>query len=104
MADKTEKEYRTVLTELNKVLSDRTGAATSNRITLRDAVCAYVAVEQARGTTLKIVIETLKEILREAEQVAASATAATERRDDDLAQQLVAWCLEFVAAGRRMPI
>ena len=95
MTNKPKEEYRTLSTEIGKALSDRAHAATSDRTSLRDAVCAYVAVEQARGTTLKIVIETLKEILREAEQVAASATAATERRDDDLAQQLVDWCTEF---------
>lgn len=99
MTDKTEKEYLTLLTELNKVFSDRTRAATDDRVILRAAVCAYVAVERARGTTLKSVIQTVEEILREAEQAAASATDATERRDDDLAKQLVAWCVEFGGNG-----
>ncbi|HVS59340.1 MAG TPA: hypothetical protein VHE82_01465 [Gemmatimonadaceae bacterium] len=99
MTDKTEKEYRTLLADLNKALSDRTGTATSDRVILRAAVCAYVAAEQARGTTLKSVIQTVEEILREAEQAAASATDATERRDGDLAKQLVAWCVEFGGNG-----
>lgn len=95
MIDKAREEYRTLSTEISKVLSDRTNAATIDRITLRDAVCAYVAAERATGTTLHSVIQRVKEILKKAEEEAASATDATERRDDGLAQQLVIWCMEF---------
>jgi hypothetical protein len=95
MADRAAKEHRTLSTEINKVLSDRTHAAISDRITLRDAVCAYVTAEQARGTTLNSLLQTLKEMLRKAEEAAASATNATVRRDNELAQQLVDWCTEF---------
>jgi ElaB/YqjD/DUF883 family membrane-anchored ribosome-binding protein len=95
MIDKAREEYRTLSTEISKVLSDRTNAATSDRISLRDAVCAYVAAERATGTTLHSVIQRVKEILKKAEEEAASATDATERRDDGLAHQLVVWCMEF---------
>ncbi len=95
MTNKPKEEYRTLSTEIGKALSDRTNAATSDRITLRDAVCAYVAAERATGTTLDSVIQRVKDILRKAEEEAASATDATERRDDGLAQQLVDWCTEF---------
>jgi hypothetical protein len=95
MTDKLKEEYRTLSTEIDKVLSDKTLTATIDRITLRDAVCGYVAAERATGTTLDTVIQRVKDILRKAEEEAASATDATERRDDGLAQQLVVWCMEF---------
>jgi hypothetical protein len=95
VTNKPKEEYRTLSTEIGNALSDRTNAATSDRITLRDAVCAYVAAERATGTTLDSVIQRVKDILRKAEEEAASATDATERRDDGLAQQLVDWCTEF---------
>ena len=95
MTDKTEEEYRTLSTEINNVLSDKTHAAIRDRIILRDAVCAYVTAERARGTTLKSLLQTLKEMLRKAEESAASATDARVRRDNELAQQLVDWCTEF---------
>lgn len=97
MTDKTEQEYRALFAQLNEVLTDRAHAATGDRATLRDAVCAYVAAEQARGTTLESVIHTVEAILRKTKEAGASATDATERRegdDGDLARQLVAWCVE----------
>ncbi len=99
MADKTEKEYRTLLTELNRVLTDRAHAATGDRITLRDAVCAYVAVEQARGTTLESVIQTVEAILRKAKEAAVGGADSTDRRAGDLAKELVAWCLDLYGHG-----
>lgn len=99
MTDKTEKACRTLLTELNKALIDRTSVAVQTRTTLRDAVCDYVAVEQARGTTLQEVIQTVKDILKNAESEAATDTARNERKDDTLAKQLVQWCVEFHQAA-----
>jgi hypothetical protein len=95
MTEKPNAEYRTLSTEISKVLFDKTNAAILDRTTLRDSVCAYVAAERAMGTTLNSVIESVKEILSKAEEEAASATDATERRDGGLAQQLVVWCMEF---------
>jgi hypothetical protein len=95
MTNKPKEEYRTLSTEIGNALSDRTHAATSDRTSLRDAVCAYVAAERATGTTLDSVIQRVKDILRKAEKEVANATDATQRRDDGLAQQLVDWCTEF---------
>jgi hypothetical protein len=95
MTDKVDQACRTLLTELHQVLTDRTRVATVTRFTLRDAVCAYVEVEQARGTTLAQVIRTVKGILRKAEETASTANSASQKRDDNLAQQLVDWCIEF---------
>jgi len=95
VTNKPKEEYRTLSTEISRVLSDKTHTATIDRITLRDAVCGYVAVERATGTTLDTVIQRVKDILRKAEEEVANATDATERRDDGLAQQLVDWCTEF---------
>ena len=81
-------EQETLLSELSNVLSERREAAVAARIDLRDAVCAYVAVEQARGMPLATVIQTVKEILQAAESEAGTAT-------DELAVQLIDWCVEF---------
>lgn len=100
MPDRTEEEYRTLLTELNKVVTDRTVAATSDRLNLRDAVCAYVAAEQARGTSLTSIIKVVKQILRKAEESANGASDAAELRNNELARQLVDWCEEFHRMAR----
>jgi hypothetical protein len=88
VTNKTGNEHRALLTQLSSVLSERTKAAINSRIVLRDAVCAYVAAENANGMPLATVIQTVKEILRNAEQGASTAS-------DELAQQLIDWCIEF---------
>lgn len=88
-------KYQSLSAEIRKVLSDRTHAAISGRITLRDAVCAYVIAERARGKMLTSILRTVKEMLRRAEEAAATATDATVHRDNELAKQLVDWCTEF---------
>ena len=94
MTDKSKPEQRKLATELDKVLSERTQDAITDRTTLRDAVCAYVDAERVRETPLATLIETVNEILRKAE-VGAALKADVEDRDDELGQQLVTWCLEF---------
>ena len=88
MTEKSGIAYRKLLAELSNVLSVRTHTAASDSIALRDAVCAYVANEHLRGTPLNGVIATVKDILRKAEDGAARAS-------DELAQQLIDWCMEF---------
>ena len=83
-----EKEHDALLSELSSILSEKTEGAIAARISLRDAVCAYVAVEHARGVPLATVIQTVKEILRAAAKDAIKAT-------DELAVQLIDWCVEF---------
>ena len=95
MTDKSKPEQRNLATELDRVLSDRTQAAITDRTTLRDAVCAYVDAEQLRGTSLADLIETVNEILRKAEVGVALKSDGEADRDDELARQLVTWCLEF---------
>jgi len=95
MTDNSKPEHRKLATELDRVLSDRTQAAITDRTTLRDAVCAYVDAERLRGTPLATLIETVNEILRKAEVGAALKTDGEADRDDELARQLVTWCLEF---------
>lgn len=87
MSEKS-KERDTLLAQLSGVLAERTEAAVEARVTLRDAVCAYVAVEQARGMPLSTVIATVKSILSSAEKQATRAS-------DELAIQLINWCVEF---------
>lgn len=88
MADQADKDYNVLLGKLNMVLSDRTEAAVSDRIALRDAVCRYVDAEQSRGTLLAAIVATVKGILREAAPEAANVP-------EELAEQLVEWCRQF---------
>ena len=95
MTDKSKPEQRKLATELDRVLSDRTQAAITDRTTLRDAVCVFVDAERLRGTPLTALIETVNEILRKAEVGAALKSDGETDRDDELGRQLVNWCLEF---------
>jgi len=92
MAEHLGNEYGKLLAELSAAIADRTYEASADSIALRDAVCAYVAVEDARGTELKSVVEIVKQILRKAEKETAQAPP-------ELAQQLVDWCHEFHPDG-----
>ncbi len=101
MTDIPKYEYRRLSAEIDAVLSDQTNAAIKSRITLRDAVCAFVIAERARGTTRKSVIKTVKGILKEAEERAAPAGEKTEYVENGLSRQLVDWCIEF---HRQQPV
>ena len=88
-------ERDNLFSELTGFLSDAAEAAIAARVKLRDAVCAFVRAEEARGISLKAVIQTVKEILSAAEKNASHST-------DDLAVQLVNWCREFYKSSRPM--
>lgn len=85
------KEHGDLLAEAEKLLSDSTNTAARDRISLRDAVCAYLAAEQARGVPAKAVKATLVEILLQAEQRAGSSSDGHR----EFAQQLIDWCLSI---------
>ena len=87
-SDKTDPRHQELLTQLQQVLADQTQTATNDRIRLRDSVCEYVSAEQARGTPLKGIIFTVRNILRKAEEGSASVS-------DALARQIINWCIEF---------
>ena len=91
MQDKS--EYDALFAELTAVLAEKTEAAVEARTALRDAVCAYVSVEQSRGIPLETIILAVKELLRAAEKDGA-------RTSDALAVQLIDWCVEFHRSGR----
>ena len=86
--NRNDKEYDALLEQLTAVITEKTDAAIAARIVLRDAVCALVAVEQARGMPLSTVIATVKEIL-------AKVQSGLGKASDELAQQLIDWCVEF---------
>lgn len=88
MTDQSNSEYWTLLTQLNSVLADRSTTAATDLICLRDAVCAYVTMERARGTTLAAILLTVEEILESAGKESTSAS-------DALARQIIDWCIEF---------
>jgi len=94
MTSRNAKEHDTLLAQLKSVLSERTEAAIAARVVLRDAVCAYVAVEHARGVPLTTVIQTVKDILRSAENGSVKASG-------ELAVQLIDWCVEFHGGATR---
>ena len=81
-------EHDALLKELSSVIKGKTEAAIAARLGLRDAVCAFIAVEQARGIPLEGVITSVKGILAKVRGGVAKAT-------DELAQQLIDWCVEF---------
>ena len=76
------------MAELVSVLAERANTAASDHIELRDAVCDYLALEHARGTPVKDVVEIVKEILKNAQKEA-------DYESPELAEQLVEWCLQF---------
>ena len=88
MTDEGTKEQKHLLEHLTAALTERTEKAIADRIVLRNAVCAYVAVEQRRGTSLEDLIVEVSTILRKAE-------AEADASSDELARQLVAWCIQF---------
>ncbi|HZI99025.1 MAG TPA: hypothetical protein VFD22_00095 [Gemmatimonadaceae bacterium] len=88
------KEHDALLEELTSVIAEKTEAAIAARMALRDAVCAFVAVEQARGMPISTVIATVKDILAKVQRGVGKVT-------DELAQQLIDWCVEFHLS--RMP-
>lgn len=96
MTDKRTKEHNALLAQLSSAIAEKADTAILSRISLRDAVCAYVAIEQARGMPLAGVTEMVKAILRKAEEGIAAAT-------DELAQQLIDWCIEFHPATALQP-
>lgn len=82
------KQHRTLLAAVSDALSAGTHAAISDRTVLRDAVCAYLAAEQARGSTAESVVQTVKDILIEADGERADT-------NDELAEKLVDSCLGY---------
>ena len=83
-----DKEYDALLKHITSVVEDTTDTAVAARIELRDAVCAFVVVEQSRGMPLANVITAVKDILAKVQSGVGKAT-------DELAQQLIDWCVEF---------
>jgi len=59
----------------------------SDRASLREAVCAYLAAEQARGSSVASVVQAVLEILGKATEGGADA-------NEELAQLLVDSCVE----------
>lgn len=103
MIDRTKNEYVRLSGEIDAVLSDKTNPAIKARINLRDAVCAFVEAERERGTTRQSVIQTVKEILKEAEHRAIPVYVQTEGSESQLSKQLVDWCIEFHRKERIAP-
>ncbi len=101
---KTEEEYRRLLANINNVITDQAQTVTGDRIALRDAVCAYLEAEQARGTPRARVIQILEEILRNAEQREARTSDAGANPSGELAGQLVAWCVESRGTGDKLAV
>ncbi|HVF38408.1 MAG TPA: hypothetical protein VM939_00820 [Gemmatimonadaceae bacterium] len=76
------------MTHLTDAVADKAHIAAADRVELRDAVCAYVVVEHARGIALIAIIDTVKNILADAER-------ESRQTSDELAQQLIDWCLQY---------
>lgn len=88
MPDMNRSKLETSLAELNGVLTARTDAATRDRISLRGAVCSYLAAERSRGTSVADFSRKLTGMLRETEGGNLEAAEL-------LTQQLVGSCVKF---------
>ena len=86
MPDKN--EYRTLLAEAEKLLTDATDTAVTDRVALRDAVCAYFAAERSKGGSVESVRNSVEAILIRAEVRVGKLNGHKE-----LAEELVNWCL-----------
>ena len=87
---------RKLLNELSSALTARTQEAAKASHELRDAVCEYVAAEQARGISLSVILSTVKQLLARAEGAAGVSS-------ESMAAQIVDWCLEFHSQRRATP-
>ena len=93
---KDKNEYRALLAEAEKLMSESTHEAIRDRIALRDAVCDYLEAERAKGVVLETILESVEEILKRAEsRVAGSVDGHVE-----LARQLIDWCIELDRSGK----
>ena len=89
MTDKN--TYRVLLDEAERLLTDATNTAIYDRVELRDAVCAYLAGEQGRGTSIDSIRNSIEAILIRAEVRVGKLNGHKE-----LAKDLVDWCLEQI--------
>jgi len=94
MPDNNRSKLENLLAELNKVLAARTDASSTDRIALRDAVCAYFVAERARGTSVNDFTRALKHLLRQADHGVPGVA-------DALALQLVDWCAKLPLSPER---
>lgn len=93
------KDYQTLLAEAEAFLSTETSAALSDRINLRNAVCAYLAAEQARGTPIETVRAEVERILERAEDRIGSGEPGSDGHRE-LAHKLIDWCTGLLAIPR----
>lgn len=93
MTDKN--EYRVLLDEAEKLLTDATHTALTDRIGLRDAVCAYLAVEQDKGSSIDSVRRSIEAIL-----IRAEVRVGKLNGHEALAKELVDWCLDQTELGK----
>jgi len=74
--------------EAEQFLGEATDAATTDRIELRDAVCAYFIAQRANGVNIEVIIDAVEAILKNAEQ-----SAGVKNDSAALARRLVDWCV-----------
>jgi hypothetical protein len=94
MPDTNRSKLEILLAELNKVLAAGTDASSTDRIALRNAVCAYFVAERARGTSVNDFTRALKQLLRKADDGVPGVA-------DALALQLVDWCVKLRLSPER---
>lgn len=82
-------QYRALLNEAEKLLTDATDTAIRDRVELRDAVCAYLVSEQGKGSPIKSIRDSVEAILMRAQMRIGKLDGHKE-----LARDLVDWCLQ----------
>jgi len=88
--------YRVLLDEAEALLNTATNTATRDRVELRDAVCAYLITEQAKGSSIDSIRTSIEAILMRAEVRVGKLNGHKE-----LARDLLEWCLDRNESGAR---
>ena len=93
------KDYEALLAEAQNALAEGTDQAITDQIELREAVCAYLTAQLARGKTVESVLSTIEDLLLEAMNRVASREGIADGHHE-LAQQIIDWCIQLDRTGR----
>ena len=84
------KEYQTLVAEAEKLVEQSTRIAITDRIALRDAVCAYLAAERKNGVRIESVRASVEKILHSSARDGDGDGADSKA----MAGKLINWCVQ----------
>ena len=83
-------EYRTLLAEAERLLTDSTNHAIRDRAELRDSVCAYLASERKKGVSLATILDSVEAIM-----IRADNRTGDLHGHRKFAHEMIDWCVEL---------